>query len=403
MSNGPPKPPRFILSYARRERDSFLDKFFADLRQELAVREGLDKDPGNPEAGFRDTDAIAGGTDWSRELAAALGEAWACVSLYTPNYFKREACGKEVQVFLDRAGVQYDASGVAQDPRGILPVLWTSMQDLQRNGFPPGVVTKINIRSRKHQARYEADGLRHILRRSPRTIYVDILDDIVRDLVDGFKKRPASLPQPPNFSTIRNAFAGMPAPPPSTQPAGGPASLALFLVVGAGSTGLFGATASQEWEERFEDLDPATSIVVTVIDAAAPATTLVQALEDSSTRNASVVVVVDPSAAASQSTAVLATIQACLDSEEWTGGLVLPGDAASLGPRLRLPAANIDRIHLATLASAANLAAEVRTVWLEVAKRVVNESDVKRQPPGGAKVAERPKVKGPGLETSRNG
>jgi len=38
-----------------------------------------------------------------------------------------------VQVFLDRAGVQYDANGVVRGSRGILPVPWTGMQDVQRN------------------------------------------------------------------------------------------------------------------------------------------------------------------------------------------------------------------------------------------------------------------------------
>src|SRR5262249_51681723 len=103
--------PRLILSYARSEGDGFLDRFFRDLRKEIALREGLDNDDDNPEPGFRDTDSIPGGSNWREELARALAESWTCVCIYTPNYFNREACGKEFQVFLDRSHVQYDPNG----------------------------------------------------------------------------------------------------------------------------------------------------------------------------------------------------------------------------------------------------------------------------------------------------
>ncbi|MEJ2694679.1 MAG: toll/interleukin-1 receptor domain-containing protein, partial [Candidatus Thiodiazotropha sp.] len=159
------KQPRFFLSYARGASDAYLVRFYKDLRREVAFREGLDNSAKNKEVGFRDTDDIPSGADWPNELADALRSSWACVSVYTPLYFKREYCGKEFQVFLDRANVQYDAEGAAENARCIVPVLWASLQDLQRHKVPPAVTKRINFRASNNQKRYEEVGLRQILKR----------------------------------------------------------------------------------------------------------------------------------------------------------------------------------------------------------------------------------------------
>jgi hypothetical protein len=406
-------PPRFVLSYARRDGDNYLDKFFTDLRKEIAIREGLNSDDSDVEAGFRDIAGIPGGVDWSNALAEALQDAWSCVSLYTPNYFRREACGKEVQIFLERAGVTYDATGAAVGSRGILPVLWVSKPDLDRHEMPPAVVSRINFRASKaqNQTRLESEGLRNILRRSTRGAYADILNDIVKDLLSGFGNRPNPLPKAAEFTAVKNAF-GVPVPPapaavptggspapavsPAPQAGAGPATMMLFLIALPESAGLFAAGAGDSWRDQLEDYDKHLSVKVSLVDgSSADASALVSQLETCSGRNASVAVVLDPLVADRHQDNTLALLRACLASEQWRGAIILPDAGASLAPSLAIPIANIDRLHLVTKATVATLASDVRSAWLEVAKGVVNEAAVKREPPGGGRSADRPRVQGP--------
>jgi hypothetical protein len=239
------------------------------------------------------------------------------------------------------------------------------------------------------------EGLRQILRRSPRTVYVDIFNDIVSDLINGFSRKPDPLQQRADFKTIRDAFAAR-TQPAMTSPPSGPSTVTLFLIVHAHSTGLFAPAMDASWNEHLDDYDQGLRVSVTRIDVgSANAGVLRSQLEECSHRNASVIVVLDPIAANGNQAGALDMLRACLTSEKWTGALVLPDAAPALVAPLTVPAANIDRIHLVPGASVATLVSDLRTVWLEVVKRVVNEAEVKREPPGGGHSTERPKVKGP--------
>ena len=41
----------------------------------------------------------------------------------------------------------YDAEGAVVDPKGVLPVIWASEQDLKRKGLPPSTLRRINFKS----------------------------------------------------------------------------------------------------------------------------------------------------------------------------------------------------------------------------------------------------------------
>ncbi len=401
------KQPRFFLSYARGASDAYLERFYKDLRQEVAFREGLDNSTDNKEVGFRDTDDIAGGTDWPNELADALRSSWACVSVYTPLYFKREYCGKEFQVFLDRANVQYDAEGAAENARCILPILWASMQDLQRHQLPPAVTKRINFRAKKHHQRYEKEGLRHILRRSPKTAYLDILDDIVSDLIARFPEHPAPLPQAPSIKQVNNAFAKPPltATPLAAAPddaAAGDTRLVLFVITPDNSTSAFSAQGSAEWlatlEEEDENLTLSTeysSPLGAVADA------IVGKLSAHSSKNRLVIVLVDPVARADQAQAVEDLLQSLAENETWTGALLIPqaapaGDGNTLAGRIQPPEATAGRILVRAVAEDPKpFVADLRRVTLELLKLIVSESSVQRRAPGGGAPTERPKIRGP--------
>ncbi|MEJ2454071.1 MAG: toll/interleukin-1 receptor domain-containing protein [Candidatus Thiodiazotropha sp.] len=405
------KQPRFFLSYARGASDAYLVRFYKDLRREVAFREGLDNSAKNKEVGFRDTDDIPSGADWPNELADALRSSWACVSVYTPLYFKREYCGKEFQVFLDRANVQYDAEGAAENARCIVPVLWASMQDLQRHKFPPAVTKRINFRASKHQKRYEEEGLRQILKRSPKTAYEDILYDIVDDLIAKFPDHPAPLPQAPSIKQVNNAFATPPltaAPLAAAQDATQDTAaardtrLVLFVITPETSTSAFSSTGATEWlaslEEEDENLTLSTRYISPVT---ANADEIADKLSMHSSKNRLVVVLVDPVARTDHGQAVKDLLQSLTKNSAWTGSLLIPEaapatDGNTLASRITLPEATAGRILVRAASEDPKLfVADLRRVALDLLKLIVAESSVQRRAPGGGAPKERPKIRGP--------
>ncbi len=396
--------PRLVLSYVRSERDSFLDRFYQDLRKEIALREGLDNSDDNSEPGFRDTDSISGGSNFREELAKALAESWTCVCVYTPNYFKREACGKEFQIFLDRSMVKYAPDGTVTGAKGILPVLWVSMEDLKRNGLPPKIAAGINFRARKHHVRYEKDGLRQILRRSPRTTYVDILDDIVSDLIVRFKDRPAPLSEPPEYATVKNAFEqhsvdyspGVP----ETSPAG-PRNVQVFLIENSqpGQQSLADETENS-WREILASSCAEIQLIVDVLSPSMQdSEELLNRIADLACRNVVVVVMVASSAAATDGATIQGLLNSLTTSDSYIGAILLPSPDGVSQLEAKIPTANVDRIFLkATREDPAAIVAGIKDLAMQVICRIVKDAEVHQHPPGGATSSERPKIQGTAKE-----
>jgi len=118
-----PASPVFFLSYAREDTKhakyrELMKRFVDDLSAKVAIKMAV------PLEGicFFDESSIETGTVWRNELAEALKLTPVAVTLYSPFYFNSSWCGKEFQVFLNRA-----AAGAAahQVPIGIVPVLWS--------------------------------------------------------------------------------------------------------------------------------------------------------------------------------------------------------------------------------------------------------------------------------------
>lgn len=196
----------FFLSYARRDRDPFLDKFFEDLSTEVRICMGAEEDE---PVGFMDVKNIEVGDEWDAELALALAECRVFVSLYTPAYFRSEFCGKEWSVFRARQEEQRPGAAGPGRPGLILPVLWTSEKTLSE-WFP--TVSQTVQYDQDFEPVYRREGLRFL---SKQGRYSDQYELIVHRLAekiceearraDGLK--PSAAIKSPREA--ENAFAGL--------------------------------------------------------------------------------------------------------------------------------------------------------------------------------------------------
>jgi hypothetical protein len=79
--------------------------------------------------GFVDTQELKGGEEWRAELVDALCSSQTLVCLYSPSYFASKACGKEMQVFLERRRLHIKQSP-GKKPANIIPVIWHPCQTI---------------------------------------------------------------------------------------------------------------------------------------------------------------------------------------------------------------------------------------------------------------------------------
>jgi uncharacterized membrane protein YgcG len=150
----PDKPPVFFVSYARLDTEyeahrkymrTFIDDLGAAVATKLArTREGIC---------FFDESSIETGFPWRVELAEALKTVPVGVALCSPSYSASQWCGKEFQVFLDRAGGTVAQTG----PTAIVPVLWYECQTL------PAAVRDIQYKDDAFPAEYKGAGLRQLV------------------------------------------------------------------------------------------------------------------------------------------------------------------------------------------------------------------------------------------------
>jgi hypothetical protein len=164
-------PPVFFVSYARADAEypeyrENLKKFMEDLSAKVAV--------GMPTAlegvSFMDPN-IQVGEVWSESLGDALKRCRVGVALYTANYFTRQWCGKEFQVFLNR-------SRPSQGGTGIVPVRWDKFPD------PPECAARIQHDSDAFPREYAQMGMRQLVRlRSAYLTQYEFALDALRDRI----------------------------------------------------------------------------------------------------------------------------------------------------------------------------------------------------------------------------
>lgn len=145
----------FFISYARNdtEYETFrndMRRFVDDLSAKVAVKMAV------PRKGilFFDESSIETGMIWRSELAEALKNTKVAVTLYSPSYFTSKWCGKEFQVFLERAAAN---AALAPQPVGIVPVFWMKCTTL------PPRVEEIQYRHDAFPPEYLEVGLQQLL------------------------------------------------------------------------------------------------------------------------------------------------------------------------------------------------------------------------------------------------
>jgi FxsC-like protein len=71
-----------------------------------------------------DASGISTGANWKDTLGGKLATAPVLVPVFSPRYFTREECGREIQVFLERKRLFSNSNPGLQMPACIIPVIW---------------------------------------------------------------------------------------------------------------------------------------------------------------------------------------------------------------------------------------------------------------------------------------
>jgi FxsC-like protein len=188
----------FFTSYARADRDPYLDRFLNDLRNEVRNIVGGLID----ETGFVDTQNIEAAEEWEPALAAALQASRVCVSLCSQSYLNSTYCGKEYQVFLQRRekSVRRTSSG---PNRLIFPVLWS-----RPNQPIPEAISRFQLTHADFPELYATEGLRYIMQLTKfQDDYQQFLSRLTRKIVEAGNEIGVSpLDELPRLKEVQSAF-----------------------------------------------------------------------------------------------------------------------------------------------------------------------------------------------------
>lgn len=194
----------FYLSYSRDDYSHELQQFFQDLCTELRTVMAM---PRNEQIGFLDTEGIALGEPWRDTVLNALQTSRILVPLYTPRYFMREICGREVEFFLERVR-RVKGTSASLAPY-IFPIVW----------FPPDshnipqALLDIQIYDDKFPAVYREYGLRRLaVMDKTRDEYHELLFSLALRIsmaVTSSPELPPLVPAP-SLDELRSAFATVP-------------------------------------------------------------------------------------------------------------------------------------------------------------------------------------------------
>lgn len=222
----------FFLSYARENYNQYVLDFYQDLNKmirDLAI-------PGEGGDGFIDTSDIELGTQWPDELAAALQNCRAFISLYSPAYFTKDYCGKEWQVFNSRqATYSADSPAHASRPSLIMPVLW--VPETRLPSPLPDAVSAVQYKHGDFGEVYARIGLKQLMAVSKyHDDYLEFLAKFADKLIQAARTHP--LPRQPHLPPIKDIKSAFPgrvvevAKPAREAVNKGPRSVQFFFVAG---------------------------------------------------------------------------------------------------------------------------------------------------------------------------
>ncbi|WP_051776419.1 TIR-like protein FxsC [Kitasatospora phosalacinea] len=208
--------PYFFLSYAHTPRinsrgaadpNLWVAKLYQDLSE--AILQITDAPSGHP-VGFMDR-SMHQGQKWAERLSRELATCRVFVPLYSPRYFKSEACGREWHLFSRRS--VYQRRPTAERMTGIVPALWVAMEHYQL----PRVAGELQFNHDSFGAEYATEGLYALMKiaafsseyhtavwRLARRI-VDVAEQTVIPIgqVLDFESQPSAFDPPDNADQVR--------------------------------------------------------------------------------------------------------------------------------------------------------------------------------------------------------
>jgi len=140
--------PTFFFSHARQDRETpgkYLPRFFKDLEVKVAQFAAIDLK--ERRLGTIDT-RIEQGENWDANLSLALENDNVFVAIFTPLYFNRQNCAKELGVFLLRSpNLGIDANGALTGVKNLVPIRWLPEYayslNTSRDSLIPGILRLI--------------------------------------------------------------------------------------------------------------------------------------------------------------------------------------------------------------------------------------------------------------------
>lgn len=193
-----------FVSYARSDRDHFVEQFISDLREEIR-RKHVDSLTSKSIL-FFDTSEMETGTEWEDALAAALRTSRTLVCLCSPGYLNSDYCGREFQVFCRRRDAWMRQTGKsASHTKVILPILW----ELPRGPLPTPLA-RFQTADDDFPRVYAEEGVRYMMKLNRhRDDYMQFVDRLAAKLVTaGSEARLPDLDELPPLRQVTNPFRG---------------------------------------------------------------------------------------------------------------------------------------------------------------------------------------------------
>ncbi|MFC8719477.1 TIR-like protein FxsC [Kitasatospora sp. NPDC057198] len=198
--------PYFFLSYAHTPRINSRgapdpNLWVAQLYQDLceAILQITDVPSGHP-VGFMDR-SMHQGQKWAERLSRELATCRVFVPLYSPRYFKSEACGKEWHLFSRRS--VYQRRPTAERMTGIVPALWVAMDHYQL----PRVAGELQFNHDSFGPDYAAEGLYALMKIDEfRSKYQAAVLKLARRIVEVAEQTVIPIGQELDFESQPSAF-----------------------------------------------------------------------------------------------------------------------------------------------------------------------------------------------------
>jgi FxsC-like protein len=255
----------YFVSYARDdlyirrgnklEEDPFLSDFFADLREAVRSKAGrLQED----RVDFRDTEQTELGQPWRQAVAEALQASRTLVALYSPTYFTRPECGKEVRFMQMRCECGYPGGNA---PHGfVIPVIWEACPE----GVIPKGLADLNYFQAALPPEYKQHGMRVLARHKAGGKFAPEYEQSVQAIashINAMRLKPL-LPKVepmPDYAKVSDAFSpGTPAGAAVASKAKGPSAVRIAYIA-ATHPELQGKAYVAPYGEKCEEWRPSTT------------------------------------------------------------------------------------------------------------------------------------------------